>query len=116
MTLPITLPQRQAYAPNKARQNHGFLATFGDPGWGKAEGRGQKAEGKKEGKIPKFLWDKSFKTSAFCLLPSALKPFSVLITKIGQEPNHASNFRGIFKFHNSSSRFASLMTMMTLRN
>jgi PAS domain S-box-containing protein len=25
----------------------GFLATFGDLGWGKAEGRGQKAEGKK---------------------------------------------------------------------
>jgi hypothetical protein len=25
-----------------------FLATFGDLGWGKAEGRGQKAEERKE--------------------------------------------------------------------
>jgi hypothetical protein len=32
----------------------GFLATFGDLGWGKAEGRGQKAEGRKK-KTTKIL-------------------------------------------------------------
>ncbi len=32
-----------------------FLATFGDLGWGKAEGRGQRAEGKrKKGRSNKF--------------------------------------------------------------
>ena len=33
-----------------------LLATFGDLGWGKAEGRGQKAEGKKkeEGRSNRF--------------------------------------------------------------
>ncbi|WP_190234133.1 hypothetical protein [Nostoc sp. 'Peltigera membranacea cyanobiont' 213] len=35
--------------PIAKRTNYGFLATFGDPGWGKAEGRRQKEE---EGKIP----------------------------------------------------------------
>ncbi|MBG1257968.1 hypothetical protein [Nostoc commune] len=44
VTLPITLPQRQAYGSDRGRQSYGFLATFGDLGWGKAEGRGQKAE------------------------------------------------------------------------
>jgi len=52
------------------------LATFGDPGWGKAEG--------KRRKIPEFIMVQGFQN--FCLLPSALEPFSVLITKIGQEP------------------------------
>ena len=69
------------------------MANFGDLGWGKAEGRRQRAEEggrKKKEKEPKLLLHKSFKTSAFCPLPSALKRVSLGSPKADKSHNVVS--------------------------
>ncbi|BAB73023.1 MAG TPA: hypothetical protein DEF48_01325 [Nostoc sp. UBA8866] len=43
---------------------NGFLATFGDLGWDKAEGRRQTAEGRKKKKFPQLKLCLDYRTSA----------------------------------------------------